>query len=307
MLILKIPSEFFRVRFCLLNYRLNHETNFIDKRCTQAKDTLEQSFNIIEKFKIPKIGRFPLYLIVVVFVFLLAILQDYIYSQIQNTGFYLSESALYNTFWIYFIPLTIYINRLIKIVNPKNKFIKLPINFGIGLLFSFFHLLLFALLFVLVSSLVFEPAHRFSSIFNSALSNQFYIALLWYSIFPAIYFSKLKSTYLKKPYPDKIKLKIGSKILSISTSTIRFISTDRPYSIIHTNDKKILDNKSLKEFETKLDPNIFLRVHRSSIINATYVKEVKSRNNGDYDATLQSGHVIRLSRHFRDNWKQLIQ
>lgn len=130
---------------------------------------------------------------------------------------------------------------------------------------------------------------------------------MWYTIFPAIYISKYKPTYSKKNYSDKIKLKIGSKILSVSTSNIEFITTDKPYSIVHINDKKILDNKSLKEFETILDPTAFLRVHRSSIINTTFVKELKSRNNGDYDATLKNGQVIRLSRHFRNNWKQLIQ
>ena len=248
-----------------------------------------------------------MYLILVVFVFLIAILQDYIYSRIQQTGFYLSESSLYNTFWIFFIPFSIFINRLIKIVNPKNKLVKLPFNLGIGIAFSFFHLVLFASLFVFVSSLIFTPTHRFSHIFNSAFSNQFYIALLWYIIFPAIYISKRKQTNLKNSYSDNIKLKIGSKILSVSASTIQFISTDKPYSIVHTNEKKILDNKSLKKFEIELDPTIFLRVHRSSIINATYVKELKSRNNGDYDAKLKNGQVIRLSRHFRNNWKQLIQ
>ena len=271
------------------------------------KKTLEHTINISEKFKIPKIGKLPLYLIIAVFVFLLAVLQDYIYSSIQNTGFYLSESSLYNTFWIFFIPLTILANRLIKIVNPKSILTKLPLNIGIGLISSFLHLLLFASLFVLVSSLIFTPTHRFSNIFNSALSNQFYIALLWYIIFPVIYISKFKQTNLKRPYSDKVKLKIGSKILSISTSTIQFITTDKPYSIVHTNDKKILDNKNLKKFETELDPSVFLRVHRSSIVNATYIKELKSRNNGDYDATLKNGQVIRLSRHFRNNWKQLIQ
>ncbi len=268
---------------------------------------MRQLTYINEKFKIPKIGKIPLYLLIVVLVFLLAVLQDYIYSRIQNTGFYLSESSLYNTFWIFFVPLTILINRLIKIINPKNRLVKLPFNLGIGITFSFLHLVFFASLFVLISSLVFTPTHRFSNIFNSAFSNQFYIALLWYTIFPAIYISKYKPTYSKKPYSDKIKLKIGSKILSVSTSTIEFITTDKPYSIVHIKDKKILDNKSLKEFETVLDPTVFLRVHRSSIVNATFVKELKSRNNGDYDATLKNGQVIRLSRHFRNNWKQFIQ
>jgi two-component system LytT family response regulator len=271
------------------------------------KETLEQSNYINEKFKIPKIGKIPLYLIIVVFVFLLAILQDYIYSRIQQTGFYLSESLLYNTFWAFFIPLTILINRLIKIINPKNKLGTLLLHVGTGITFTFLHILLFTSLFVFVSNLVFTPPHHFSNIFNAAFSNQFYIAVLWYVIFPAIFISKRKPTKLTAGYPEKIKLKIGSKIITVPTSTIQLISTDKPYSIIHANDQKFLDNKSLKEFETKLDPAIFLRVHRSTIINATYIMELKSRSNGDYDARLKNGQIIRLSRHYRNKWRQLLQ
>lgn len=268
---------------------------------------MEQSIYINKKIKILKLGKIPLYLIIVIIVVVLAVLQDYIYSRIQGTGFYLSESLLYNTFWAFFIPFTIFINRLIKIINPKNKFIKLPYNLGVGITFSFLHILLFASLFVFVSNLVFTPSHRFLTIFNAALSNQLYIALLWYSIFPVIYTSKQKPTNLNIRYPEKIKLKIGAKIITIPTFTIQFISTDKPYSIVYTNGQKILDNKSLKEFETELDPTIFLRVHRSTIINSTYIKELKSRSNGDYDAKLENDQIIRLSRHYRSNWSQLLQ
>lgn len=268
---------------------------------------MEQLFNISEKFKIPKIGKLPLYLIIVALVFLLTILQDYIYSRIQQTGFYLSESSLYNTFWIFFIPLTIFINRLTKLINPKNKLSRFPINLGIGIVFSFAHLALFTSVFVFISSLLFTPTHRFIGIFNAAFSNQFYITLLWYIIIPIVYISKYKSTNLKINYPEKIKLKAGSKFIIIPTSTIQLIATDKPYAVVYTDQQKILDNTSLKEFETKLDPTIFLRVHRSAIVNATYIKELKSRSNGDFDAILKNGELIRLSRHFRNNWKQLIQ
>ncbi len=237
----------------------------------------------------------------------MAILQDYIYSRIQQTGFYLLESLLYNMFWGFFIPFTILINRLIKAINPKNKLSRLPLNLGIGIVFSFFNILLFTCLFVFVSSLIFTPTHRFTNIFNAAFSNQFYIALLWYTIFPVIYIANHKPTNLTKSFSDIIKFKVGSKIITIPVSTIQLISTDKPYSVVYVGDRKILVNKSLKQFETELDPTIFLRVHRSTIIKATHVKEVKSRSNGDYDATLKNGQVIRLSRHFRSNWEPLIQ
>jgi two-component system LytT family response regulator len=194
-----------------------------------------------------------------------------------------------------------------KIINPKNKLIKLPFNLGIGFTFSFLHLLFFTSFFVLVSNLVFTPPHRFLNIFNTALSNHFYIALLWYLIFPVIFIYRFKPDNLSAEYPNEIKLKVGSKIIKVPTSRILLISTDKPYSIIHTNDQKILDNKSLKEFETMLDPSIFLRVHRSSILNSKYIKEIKSRSNGDYDARLNNDKLIRLSRHYRNNWAQLLQ
>lgn len=265
------------------------------------------SIYIPEKLNIPNVGKIPLYVIIVVFVFLIAVLQDYIYSRLKHTGFYLSESALYNTFWVFFIPLTIFINRITKKVNPKSKLTKLPFNIGIGITFSFLHIVAFTALFVLVSNLVYATPHRFSAIFKTALSNQFYIALLWYVIFPAVYRLKYTSSSIANRYPEKIKVKIGSKTITIPTSTIQLISTDKPYSVIYTNNQKFLDTPSLKEFETKLDPTVFLRVHRSTIINTTYVTELKSRNNGDYDVTLDNGQVMRVSRHYRKNWQQLLQ
>ncbi len=259
------------------------------------------------KIKIPKIGKIPLYLVLVGLVFLLAVLQDFIYSKIQQTGFYLLESLLYNTFWIFFIPLTVLINMLMQRINPSNKWRRLPLNLGIGITFSFLHLFVFSALFVLVSELLFNPTHRFLNIFNAAFSNQFYIALLWYVLFPAIHISRSKLPFIATQYPDNIRLKIGSKVIRIPTSSIQLITTDKPYCAVYTNDQKLLASKSLKAFERQLDPSIFLRVHRSTIINPTYLEELKSRNNGDYDAKLKNGQLIRLSRHYRNNWDRLLQ
>lgn len=274
---------------------------------TQAKKALEQSINTRPLFQIPKTGKTTLVLIIVVFVFALAVLQDYIYSRLQGTGFYLPESLLYNTFWVLFIPFTIAVNRLIRRVNSKNYVYKLPLHVAIGVVWSFLHILLFASVFVFVSNLVFSPAHRFAPIFNGALSNQLYIALLWYIVFPVIYISRLKTTKLKNGYAEMVRLKNGAKVCTVLTSSIQLISTDKPYSSIYVGEQKYLDGKSLKEFEKALDPIIFLRVHRSAIVNVKCIKELESRSNGDYDAKLENGQTIRLSRHYRNNWKQLLR
>ena len=267
---------------------------------------MESSIHITKHIKIPQIGKIPLYLILVIIVFLFAVIQDYIYSKIKDTGFYISESLLYNTFWVFFIPFSIITNRIVTSVNPKNKFHKSPYNIGIGIVFSLIHLIAFTAFFVFISYLIFTPSHRFVAIFNTAFSNQFYIALLWYVLLPVVYNSKHTPSKALTRYPEKLKLKVGSKTIMVLASSIQFISTDKPYTLVYTDDQKILDNTSLKEYETLLNPTIFLRVHRSTIINSTYIKELKSRSNGDYDAKLKNGQWIRLSRHYRSNWHLLL-
>ncbi|MGB3466472.1 MAG: LytTR family DNA-binding domain-containing protein [Cyclobacteriaceae bacterium] len=273
---------------------------------------MNQSISIDKKFFLLKTGKIPLYAILVVLIFFSAVLQDFIYSKIKHTGFYLSESMLYNIFWAFFIPLSFFSNRLIKVINPHNKPVKLPLNLIAGIAISLLHILLFAILFIAVSNLVYTTPHRFSRMFNTAFANQYYLALLWYTLFPALYISARtpslrRRTHQTSGYSDTIRLKIGTKIISVQTSTIQLISTDKPYSVIYIEDRKILDTKRLKEYETQLDPARFLRVHRSSIINASYIKDLNSRSNGDYDATLENGQIIRLSRHYRNNWHQLLQ
>lgn len=268
---------------------------------------MEPSIYITKTIKIPKVGSIPLYLPIVIFVFVLAVLQDYIYSRVRDTGFYISESLLYNTFWVYFIPFTLISVRLFKLVTFQNKLYRPLYALGIGIASSLIHIALFASLFVLVSNLAFSPPHRFSTMFKGALSNQFYIALLWYSVFPLLYRFKEKPRVQISKFSEKIKLKIGSKLVTVPTVSIQFIATDKPYSVVYTNAQKFLDTKTLKDFETALNPKIFVRVHRSTIINATCITELKSRQNGDYDATLNNGQSCRLSRHYRSNWQHLLQ
>jgi two-component system LytT family response regulator len=63
----------------------------------------------------------------------------------------------------------------------------------------------------------------------------------------------------------------------------------------------------MAHLEEKLDPNTFLRVHRSSIVNLQYVKEVRPESDGDYGVVLRNGQKIPMSRSYRArirNWME---
>lgn len=85
------------------------------------------------------------------------------------------------------------------------------------------------------------------------------------------------------------------------------ITAETPYISIQLNDKKYLHTETLKSMSTQLDNKVFVRVHKSSIINLDKVVSLKSRLNGDYDITLKNGAEIRLSRNYVADFKSKLK
>ena len=104
-------------------------------------------------------------------VYSIAIFQDFIEAKIASTGFYWSETMLYNTYWLLFIPMIYLLRISIKRSRPNNNLRGFLLRIFTGILFCSLHLILFTTLFVLISQVFFTPPHRFLTIFGSALSN----------------------------------------------------------------------------------------------------------------------------------------
>ena len=77
---------------------------------------------------------------------------------------------------------------------------------------------------------------------------------------------------------DSITVKCGYDLFKIKYDDITHIESDSEYAIFHTAAKKIMTLQSLKSLEKSLDPAVFIRVHRSFIVNRTKVTGLKSRD-----------------------------
>ncbi len=241
----------------------------------------------------------------------LAVFQDYIEAKLKLFQFYWSESLLYNTYLFFFIPLLF----AGIILSERHTSKKLLVSVGILLLFgavcTFVHIYLFAGVFIWASELLYPIPHRFETILKSAISSYTYPTLFLYVLTPLAfrYLKKTKAAVQAVPskaYSKVLTVRQGIRIITLQTQTIEAVTANRPYSEIAVADKTYLHNASLKTLMETLDPTVFIRVHRSALVNKHHIVLLHSRKNGDYDAVLRNGKTVRFSRHYRQNWHSLI-
>lgn len=72
------------------------------------------------------------------------------------------------------------------------------------------------------------------------------------------------------------------------------------YVEVHARGKSFLIRSTISNLADRLDPRRFARIHRSTIVNIDRVAEIRSDAHGDYDVTLATGHVLRMTRNYSE-------
>ena len=108
------------------------------------------------------------------------------------------------------------------------------------------------------------------------------------------------------PARDRIPVRNGSAITLLRTDEIDWIEADREYVVLHTKDKNHLVRGKIGDFEVRLHPRQFIRIHRSIIVNIDRVSELVPLFSGEYAVTLSTGAKLRSGRTYSDALKSLI-
>jgi two-component system, LytTR family, response regulator len=108
-------------------------------------------------------------------------------------------------------------------------------------------------------------------------------------------------------YATRMVFKSRGRILFLSVDDIRWIEAQENYVRICTGKDSHLLRETIGSLENRLDPNSFLRVHRSAIVNLHHVKEVKSESDGDAIVVLKSGEQVAMSRSYRSKIQKLLK
>jgi two-component system LytT family response regulator len=102
---------------------------------------------------------------------------------------------------------------------------------------------------------------------------------------------------IQKNHKSRLLVKEPGRIKLIDVEQINFITGAGNYVELHLfDDKVILHRETLTVLEGQLDPALFIRIHRSSIVRLSSLQELQSNDNGDYTVVLKSGDILTLSR-----------
>lgn len=94
---------------------------------------------------------------------------------------------------------------------------------------------------------------------------------------------------------QRIAVKSGTKIEIIAVSDIIYLESEGDYVMIHTKSGKYLKEKTMKYFEQHLDPETFIRIHRSFIININEISRIELFEKESYIVKLKNGAQIKAS------------
>ncbi|MBK7707456.1 MAG: response regulator transcription factor [Acidobacteria bacterium] len=111
----------------------------------------------------------------------------------------------------------------------------------------------------------------------------------------------------EKRYLERLLVKSTGRVFFIKTDEIDWIEAAGNYLKLHLGREGHLIRETMNSIESKLDPNRFLRIHRSTIVNIDRIKELQPMFSGDYAVILRSGRELTLSRNYRERFLELFE
>jgi len=107
-------------------------------------------------------------------------------------------------------------------------------------------------------------------------------------------------------WPEKLAIKDGSDISLVRVADIEWVDAAGDYMCVHANGATHIMRITMRQLSDKLNPAQFLRVHRSTIVNAELIRGAQALTNGEYTLSLSNGTKLNVSRSSRDTIKQFL-
>lgn len=105
----------------------------------------------------------------------------------------------------------------------------------------------------------------------------------------------------RNKYLDRILINSSEKKVFVNLENVEWIESSGNYIKLNLSRKNYLVRSSLKNLEARLNPQQFVRIHRSCIVNIKMVKLIEPWFTGDAKVVLKNGETLKLSRNYKKN------
>ena len=108
-------------------------------------------------------------------------------------------------------------------------------------------------------------------------------------------------------YLERFAIKEGEKILFIRAQDVDSIEAEGNYVRLNVASSSHMLRETINSIESQLDPRMFVRIHRSTIVNINRVKELQAWARGEYRVMLDNDSYYTLSRGYREHFDNFIK
>lgn len=110
----------------------------------------------------------------------------------------------------------------------------------------------------------------------------------------------------RKLINNRLIIKADGRVHLVPLEKIIWVEAYDYYVKIHVKDHTFVVRDSMKSMEETLPAPQFLRIHKSSIINISHIREINPNPQGEYEVTLAGNELLKVSRNYKDRLKGLI-
>jgi two-component system LytT family response regulator len=110
-----------------------------------------------------------------------------------------------------------------------------------------------------------------------------------------------------RKYLERLVVKSVGRVFFLKADEIDWIEAAGNYVKLHVGRDSHMIRETMNGIEAKLDPDKFLRIHRSTVVNIDRIKELHPMFSGDYAVILRDGKELALSRNYRERFVELFE
>ena len=104
---------------------------------------------------------------------------------------------------------------------------------------------------------------------------------------------------------SKVAIKAKGRILFIDPTEVAVIRAEGNYVLFEKRSGSYLLREPLSIVAEKLKPHGFIRIHRSVLVNASFVEEIRPLTTGEYLLRIKDGQELTVSRMYKNNLRSI--